>query len=67
MAALLAAIPEKLKDQRAEAVLTLTFAEGRKRAWLFDAGIVTDDQQTDDGYTMTVLWTALQQERFNRL
>jgi GTPase len=67
MAALLAAIPEKLKDPRAEAVLTLTFAEGRKRAWLFEAGIVTDDQQTEDGYCMTVLWTALQQERFNRL
>jgi GTP-binding protein HflX len=67
MAALLAAIPEKLKDPRAEQVLTLTFAEGRKRAWLFEAGIVTDDQQTEDGYRMTVLWTALQQERFNRL
>ncbi|WP_322888956.1 MULTISPECIES: GTPase HflX [unclassified Yoonia] len=67
MAALLAAIPEKLKDPRSEAVLTLSFAEGRKRAWLFEAGIVTDDQQTDEGYRMTVLWTALQQERFNRL
>ncbi|WP_026352174.1 GTPase HflX [Yoonia vestfoldensis] len=67
MPALLAAIPEKLKDPRSEVVLTLTFAEGRKRAWLFEAGIVTDDQQTEDGYRMTVLWTALQQERFNRL
>jgi GTPase len=67
MDALLAAIPEKLKDPRSEDVLTLTFAEGRKRAWLFEAGIVTDDQQTEEGYRMTVLWTALQQERFNRL
>ncbi len=67
MPALLAAIPEKLKDPRSEVVLTLTFAEGRKRAWLFEAGIVTDDQQTEEGYRMTVLWTALQQERFNRL
>jgi GTP-binding protein HflX len=67
MAALLAAIPEKLKDPRSEAVLTLSFAEGRKRAWLFEAGIVTDDQQTDEGYCMTVVWTALQQERFSRL
>ncbi len=67
MAALLAAIPEKLKDPRTEAVLTLGFADGRKRAWLFEAGIVTHDEQTEDGYKMTVFWTALQEERFNRL
>lgn len=67
MDALLAAIPEKLKDPRTEAVLTLGFAEGRKRAWLFEAGIVTSDEQIEDGYKMTVFWTALQEERFSRL
>ncbi|MFN3662647.1 GTPase HflX [Yoonia sp.] len=67
MDALLAAIPEKLKDPRKEAVLTLGFADGRKRAWLFEAGIVTEDKQLEDGYRMTVFWTALQEERFNRL
>ena len=67
MDALLAAIPEKLKDPRKEAVLTLGFADGRKRAWLFEAGIVTEDEQLEDGYRMTVFWTALQEERFNRL
>ncbi|MDE0849515.1 GTPase HflX [Yoonia sp.] len=57
----------KLKDPRTEVVLTLSFAQGRERAWLFEQGIVTDDAQTDDGYAMTVFWTSLQKERFVRL
>jgi GTP-binding protein HflX len=67
MEALLAAIPDKLKDPRSTADLTLSFAEGRKRAWLFDAGIVTGEVQTETGYEMTVFWTELQRERFARL
>ncbi|WP_342071083.1 GTPase HflX [Yoonia algicola] len=67
MDTLLAAIPDKLKDPRSEEKLTLTFAEGRKRAWLFDAGIVTDEVQTETGYALTVYWTQLQKERFARL
>ena len=67
MDALLAAIPDKLKDPRSEEALTLDFADGRKRAWLFDAGIVTDEVQTETGYELTVFWTQLQKERFVRL
>ncbi|SFR39922.1 GTP-binding protein HflX [Yoonia tamlensis] len=65
--ALLAAIPDKLKDPRSEAQLSLGFAEGRKRAWLFDAGIVTAETQTETGYDLTVFWTELQRTRFARL
>jgi GTP-binding protein HflX len=65
--ALLAALPSKLKDPRSEAKLTLDFAQGRKRAWLFDEGIVTDDKQTDTGFEMTVFWTSLQKDRFARM
>jgi GTPase len=64
---LLAAIPDKLKDPRSEEKLALTFAEGRKRAWLFEQGIVTSDVQTETGYDVTVFWTVLQKERFARL
>ncbi len=64
---LLAAIPDKLKDPRHEEKLSLKFAEGRKRAWLFEAGVVTDEVQTETGYDLTVFWTALQKERFTRL
>ncbi|MEO1640348.1 MAG: GTPase HflX [Pseudomonadota bacterium] len=64
---LLAAIPAKLKDPRSEDHLHLPFAEGRKRAWLFEQGVVTEEAQTDEGYAVTVFWTALQKERFGRL
>ena len=63
---LLAAIPDKLKDPRSAETVSLTFSEGRKRAWLFDQGIVTEEKQTDAGYELTVFWTALQKERFKR-
>ncbi len=67
MDVLLDALAGKLKDPRTEKVLTLPFAQGRKRAWLFDEGIVTDEKQDDEGYTLTVYWTDLQKERFARL
>ncbi|MEO0929701.1 MAG: GTPase HflX [Pseudomonadota bacterium] len=64
---LLAAIPDKLKDPRTSETLHLGFAEGRKRAWLFEAGIVTEDKQIEDGYQISVFWTELQRERFGKL
>ncbi|WP_341366090.1 GTPase HflX [Yoonia sp. BS5-3] len=64
---LLAAIPDKLKDPRHTETLHLPFADGRRRAWLFDAGIVTEDVMTDEGYDMTVFWTELQKKRFAQL
>ncbi len=67
MEGLLAAIPDKLKDPRHEAKLHLPFSDGRKRAWLFEAGIVTEDIMTEDGYDLTVFWTELQKQRFDRL
>ncbi len=67
MDALLAAIPDKLKDPRTEERLSLSFSEGRKRAWLFEAGVVTQEVQTETGYDLTVFWTALQKDRFKRL
>jgi len=64
---LLASLAEHLKDPRREEVLQLSFAQGRERAWLFDAGIITNEDMTEDGYTLTVFWTILQKERFTRL
>jgi len=64
---LLDAIANTVKDPRAEDTLTLTFAEGRQRAWLFEEGVVTADSQTDEGYRMDVFWTKIQKERFAKL
>jgi GTP-binding protein HflX len=67
MDALLEDLSSKLKDPRTEEHLSLTFAQGRQRAWLFEQGVVTNDEQTEDGYKLTVFWTSLQKERYIRL
>ena len=45
--------------------ITLTFYEGRARAWLFEQGVVTSEQQTSDGFLMQVLWTDRQKKGFS--
>lgn len=67
MATLLDELAEKLKDPRVAETLTLGFADGRARAWLFEQGVVTKEVQTDEGYRIEVLWSDLQQKRFAKL
>jgi GTP-binding protein HflX len=64
---LLAAITETLQGQKRDAVLSLGFADGKKRAWLFDHDIVTAERQTDDGFEISVRWTARQKAQYERL
>ncbi|MEJ6398239.1 GTPase HflX [Yoonia sp. 208BN28-4] len=64
---LLSALSGKLKDPRTAGSITLGFADGRKRAWAYDEGIVTHEEQTDEGYILEVFWTQLQQDRFKQL
>jgi GTP-binding protein HflX len=62
--ALLAAMTAKLETARHPATISLSFAEGRKRAWLHDQGVVEAETQTDEGFDISVLWTARQEKRF---
>jgi GTP-binding protein HflX len=62
--ALLAAMTAKLETARHPASISLSFAEGRKRAWLHEQGVVEDETQTDEGFEISVLWTARQEKRF---
>ena len=64
---LLASLAEHLKDPRRAETFTLSYAEGRKRAWLFEQGIVTEEVQDENGYTVSVFWTIMQKERYSRL
>ena len=64
---LTAAIADLVKQPRSEAVLHLPFNAGRRRAWLFDEGVVTGEEQEEGGARLTVLWTARQAERFAAL
>ncbi|TDK44985.1 GTPase HflX [Antarcticimicrobium luteum] len=67
MADLLAAIAATLQEVQHETRLHLAFSEGRKRAWLFEQDVVQNEAQTEDGFDITVIWTALQQARYEGL
>ncbi len=61
------AVTEALGEERRTDALTLGFDEGRKRAWLFEKGLVEEEHQTDDGYEVTVTWSARDRARFGQL
>jgi GTPase len=65
--ALLEAVTTKLEATRHETQLSLTFAEGRKRAWLHEQEVVEAEVQTDTGFDLTLNWTARQEKRFRDL
>ena len=60
-------IAEALQGAVREADLVLPFAEGKKRAWLFEQDIVVSEEQTEDGFALTVRWSARQEADFQRL
>ncbi|MEL7090350.1 MAG: GTPase HflX [Pseudomonadota bacterium] len=45
----------------------LGFAEGRKRAWLFEQDVVLEEAQGEDGFVFDVRWTPIQKARFEGL
>jgi GTP-binding protein HflX len=64
---LLEAVANALQASAKTEALSLSYAQGRKRAWLFAQGVVEDERQTDEGYTLKVRWTRKQAEQFARL
>ena len=67
IAPLLDAVEDVLNADLTDAVLDLPHGEGRKRAWLYDQGVVTDEVETDDGWRLNVTWSKAQEVRFSRL
>jgi len=67
MDALLAEISEALGGVKHVEELMVPFAAGRKRAWLFEQGLVEADTPTEDGHKMQVRWSAAQKARYDRL
>ncbi|MEP3297268.1 MAG: GTPase HflX [Pseudoruegeria sp.] len=65
--ALLDTVSTTLTDPRTERVLTIPYSDGRKRAWLFEQGIITDEDQTENGFEVTVYWTARQEKNFRQM
>jgi GTP-binding protein HflX len=63
----LEAVTQALGEERRAEVLTLAFDEGRKRAWLFEKGLVEEEVQGEDGYRLTVFWSARDRARYEAL
>ena len=53
-----------LQGVRHEEQFVLPYAEGRKRAWLFDQDVVVAEQQDENGFVLTVRWTEKQKAQF---
>jgi GTP-binding protein HflX len=56
-----------LAPPRFQSTVSLPFDAGRRRAWLFAQGVVESEIQGEDGFTITVNWTARQQKAFRDL
>jgi GTPase len=65
--ALLADVATKLQGVRHEEEFTLTYAQGKERAWLFQQDLVLSEEQSDEGFVLTVRWTDKQKAQFNAL
>ena len=64
---MVSAVTATLDRDRTETVLRLTHAEGKKRAWAYEQGIVIDETEREDGVVLTVRWSAKQAAQFARL
>ena len=64
MPALLAAVALAFDEAKLDAVVTVGFADGRRYAWLKAQSVVQSERQTDDGWQISVRWTARQAGRF---
>lgn len=64
---LLRAVNEALDERRTRKTITLPFAAGRERAWLYNQGVIESEAQSDEGLRLTVNWTARQAKAFRDL
>ncbi len=65
--ALLQDVSKKLEGVRHIEEFTLSFAQGKERAWLFQQDVVISEEQGDEGFELTVRWTEKQKAQFNAL
>ncbi len=65
--ALMQAISADLDQDRVEETLILGFADGRRRAWLHDRGLVSAETEAEDGWHLTLRWTPRQKAGFGQV
>jgi GTP-binding protein HflX len=67
MPAFLETVERALDEGTERAHVSLGFDEGRKRAWLFEQGVVEEERQTETGFTLAVRWSRKQKGTFATL
>lgn len=63
---LLADLSARIAGARLTEDLQLPWSAGAAQAWLQEQGVVVESRQTEDGWQLTVRWTPLQKQRFER-
>jgi GTP-binding protein HflX len=64
---MLAAVAETLSPPRHRSEVALPHGDGRRRAWLFEQGVVEDEAPGEGETRLTVSWTDRQEQAFRRL
>ena len=67
VAAVDAHLAEALDEPRSQAVIDLAFTDGRRRAWLHQAGVVEREEATETGQRLHLRWTERQKGEFEAL
>jgi len=67
VAGMLAAIAETLSPPRHLSEVSLSHEDGRRRAWLFEQGVVEGEVAGEDETVLRVLWTDRQEQAFRKL
>ncbi len=60
-------VTRKLGEEKRREVLVLGYDQGRQRAWLFEKGLVEQEIPEEDGYHLTLHWSASDRARFDSL
>lgn len=64
---LLEEIALRLDGKKSTVDLLVPYSDGRRRAWLFDQGVVEAEEHVADGVQLRVKWTAKQEKRYRDL
>ncbi|RJL07056.1 GTPase HflX [Paracoccus siganidrum] len=67
VAAIDAHLARALDEPREAATVVLPFGDGRRRAWLHEAGVVEREESGEDGLVLHLRWTARQKAGFEAL
>jgi GTP-binding protein HflX len=67
VAAIDAHLTEALDEPKTSALVVLPFSDGRRRAWLHEAGVVEREESGENGLTLHLLWTDRQKTGFQAL